>query len=73
MVMEMTKKPIDRRVARTRAMLEQALVSLVPKKGYEAITIEDICDAANIGRSTFYGHYTGKDDLMRRIVSRGEV
>jgi AcrR family transcriptional regulator len=50
---------------RTRATLQHALNSLILKKGYEAITIKDICDAANIGRSTFYAHYTSKDDLKR--------
>jgi AcrR family transcriptional regulator len=61
----MTKRPIDRRVARTRAMLQQAHLSLILEKGYEAITVDDICDAANVGRSTFYAHYTSKDDLRR--------
>lgn len=63
--MEMAKKTTDRRVARTRAMLQQAHLSLILKKGYEAVTVEDICDAANVGRSTFYAHFTGKDDLRR--------
>jgi AcrR family transcriptional regulator len=61
----MTKRPIDRRVARTRAMLRQAHISLILQKGYEAITVDNICDAANVGRSTFYAHYTSKDDLRR--------
>src|SRR3954470_8311501 len=61
----MANKPIDRRVARTRAMLQQAHISLILKKGYEAITVDEICDAANVGRSTFYAHYTSKDDLRR--------
>lgn len=56
---------IDRRVARTREMLEHALISLILSKGYDAITVEDICEAANVGRSTFYAHYTSKDDLKR--------
>ena len=47
-------------------MLQHALNSLILKKDYEAITIQDICDAANVGRSTFYAHYTSKDDLRRR-------
>lgn len=63
--MEMAKSSIDRRVARTRATLQHALNSLILKKGYEVITIKDICDAANVGRSTFYAHYTSKDDLKR--------
>ena len=63
--MKMAKGTIDRRIARTRGMLQHALISLILKKDYEAITIEDICDAANVGRSTFYAHYTNKDDLKR--------
>src|SRR5580692_1044589 len=63
--MEMAKRPIDRRVARTRAMLQQAHISLILEKGYEAITVDDICNEANVGRSTFYAHYTSKDDLRR--------
>lgn len=59
------KRPIDRRVARTRGMLHQALLSLILEKGYEAISVEDICERANIGRSTFYAHFTSKDDLKR--------
>ena len=61
----MAQKPMDRRVARTRSMLQRAHISLILEKGYEAITVEDICEAANVGRSTFYAHYTSKDDLRR--------
>lgn len=56
---------IDRRAARTRKALHGALMSLILRKGYEAITIQDIIDAADVGRSTFYGHYTSKEDLLR--------
>jgi AcrR family transcriptional regulator len=62
----MAKNAIDGRSLRTRAMLQDALNCLIQKKGYEAITIKDICDAANVGRSTLYAHYTSKDDLKRR-------
>jgi AcrR family transcriptional regulator len=64
--MKRAKAVIDRRIPRTRAMLQHALTSLILKKGYEAITIQDICDEANVSRSTFYAHYTSKDDLKRR-------
>jgi AcrR family transcriptional regulator len=63
--MKPAKHVMDRRIPRTRAMLQHALTSLILKKGYEAITIQDICDAANVGRSTFYAHYTSKDNLKR--------
>ncbi|RUW85592.1 TetR/AcrR family transcriptional regulator [Mesorhizobium sp. M1E.F.Ca.ET.063.01.1.1] len=54
---------IDRRVARTRAALQDALIALIPAHGYAAITVEDICEKANVGRSTFYTHYADKDEL----------
>lgn len=63
--MQIAKTSIDRGSMRTRAALQHALMSLILKKRYEAITITDICGAANVGRSTFYAHYTSKDDLKR--------
>jgi AcrR family transcriptional regulator len=59
---------IDRRVRRTRAALQQALIELLPCKPYEQITVEDICAAGDIGRSTFYAHYRGKEDLQRAAI-----
>src|SRR3989337_392751 len=57
---------IDRRAARTRKALHGALMSLILRQGYEATTIQDIIDEADVGRSTFYDHYTGKEDLLRK-------
>lgn len=58
-------KVTDRRAARTQKALHGALMSLIVRKGYEAITVQDIIDEADVGRSTFYSHYTGKEDLLR--------
>ena len=58
-------KAADRRTTRTKALLQKAHVDVMLKKGYEAMTIQDICDAANVGRSTFYAHYKSKGDLRR--------
>ena len=66
---QMAKTPIDRRVARSREMLHQALLSLIIEKDYEAITVEDICERANVGRSTFYAHFTSKDDLKPEALN----
>lgn len=55
----------DRRIPRTRQMLQHALISLALEKRYEAISIKDICEVANVGRSTFYAHFKDKDDLKR--------
>jgi AcrR family transcriptional regulator len=56
---------IDRRVARTRRALHEALIRLIKRKGYDALTVQEIIDEADIGRATFYAHYRGKDDLLR--------
>ena len=69
-VMLMTKGSIDRRVARTRATLHEALLCLMTKQSYEVITVGDICQRASVARSTFYAHYAGKDDLMRGAIER---
>ena len=55
----------DRRVRRTRDLLRSALVSLIEEKGYDSITVQDILDRADVGRSTFYAHYRDKEDLLR--------
>src|SRR5512145_3337249 len=54
----------DRRTQRTRQALSHALIALIQEKRYEAITVQDICDRANVGRSTFYAHFRDKDDLL---------
>ena len=54
----------DRRVQRTRERLQQALIELIDERGYDAITVQEIVDRANVGRTTFYEHYSSKDDLF---------
>lgn len=54
----------DRRVQRTRELLQKALIELMSEGRYEVITIQDIVDRANIGRTTFYLHYNSKDELF---------
>jgi AcrR family transcriptional regulator len=54
----------DRRVRRTRELLRGALLALIQEKGYDRITVQDILDRADVGRSTFYAHFRDKDDLL---------
>ncbi len=54
----------DRRAQRTQARLQRALIELLRERGYDAITVQDIVDRADVGRTTFYQHYRGKDDLF---------
>jgi len=57
-------KPMDRRVRRTRRRLRDALIQLIMEKGYDNVTIQNITDAADLSRATFYLHYTDKDELL---------
>ena len=58
------ERPPDRRVRRTKQRLNDALESLIIEKGYDKITVQDLIDRADVGRSTFYAHYETKDDLL---------
>ncbi|HEX5942604.1 MAG TPA: TetR/AcrR family transcriptional regulator, partial [Anaerolineales bacterium] len=60
----------DRRSQRTRHLLSEAFVQLMREKGYSAITVHDLIERANIGRSTFYSHYRDKDDLFVHELDR---
>jgi AcrR family transcriptional regulator len=74
---------VQRRVARTKAAIEDAFVQLVLEQGYERVSVEDISDRADLARATFYAHYPNKEavlfsvsnrlteDLMQRIAYRG--
>jgi AcrR family transcriptional regulator len=60
---EPTRK-LDSRVKHTRDALGDALLALMQEKSFESITVQEILDRAGIGRSTFYSHYSDKDDLF---------
>lgn len=55
---------IDRRIQKTKKALTEALIHLILEKGYEKVTIQNIIDKANVGRSTFYIHYESKEQLL---------
>lgn len=54
----------DRRVERTQQLLEAALLALIKEKEFDAISVQEIIDRANVGRATFYSHYDNKEDLL---------
>jgi len=58
------QKTVDRRVQRTRRLLQDAFVATVIEKGYEAATVQDIIDRADVGRATFYAHFADKQTLL---------
>ena len=65
------KQQPDRRIRRTRALLHEALTSLIREKPYEGISVKDVLKRADVGRSTFYAHFHNKDELL--VSGIGEV
>ena len=61
----------DRRVERTRRLLTEALHELIRERDYDTITVQDILDRADVGRSTFYAHFRNKDHLLLGNFSQG--
>lgn len=57
-------RKLDRRAIRTRRALRDALIALILENGYEAITVQDITDRADLNRGTLYLHYRDKQDLL---------
>lgn len=64
MVKPTKHQKLDRRIQRTRQALQTALLELTKEKEYDDISVEEITERANVGRATFYLHYTDKEDLL---------
>ena len=54
----------DRRVRRTRGALRDALVALIIERGWDGFSVQDLCERADVGRSTFYMHFADKEEVL---------
>lgn len=59
----------DARVLRTRRHLRDAFIALVIAQGYEAVTVLDIVERAQVGHKTFYRHYADKEALLNELLN----
>ena len=65
------EEKLDPRIKRTRSLLEQAFMEVVAKKGFQAVTVQDITERAGVNRATFYAHFPDKFELLDYTVRQG--
>ncbi len=63
------KEHIDKRVRRTKRLLKNGLIELMKTKNYYEITVTDIITLSDYNRTTFYRHYTNKDELVKEVIN----
>ncbi len=59
----------DRRIERTRGSILSAFRALLLERGFENVTVRDVIERANVGRSTFYEHFQSKDDVLYDLLA----
>jgi AcrR family transcriptional regulator len=61
---------VDKRVQKSQSALVESLMALMTSHGYRGISVDALLQRARVARSTFYAHFRGKDDLLRKNVGR---
>src|SRR4026208_2119476 len=65
------EEKLDPRVKRTRSLILQSFMELLPEKGFQAVSVQDITEKAGINRATFYAHFPDKYALLDHSIQQG--
>ncbi len=57
----------DRRSRRTKALLTDALLTLLETRDLKDISVKELCEKADINRGTFYLHYHDIYEMMEQV------
>lgn len=60
----------QRRVLRTRIGIEDAFIAAVSQRGYQNVSVEDVAEAADVAKATFYAHFANKEALLEAVFAR---
>ena len=60
----------DPRVKRTRSLILNAFMEILPEKGFQSVSVQDITEKAGINRATFYAHFPDKYALLDHSISQ---
>ena len=63
----MPTQQLDRRQRKTRKAIYDAFEALMRDAHYGTVTVAQIIERADVGRSTFYAHFETKDDLLDQM------
>ena len=69
----MAAEKVDRRVRYTKRALTQALVQLVQERPVSKISVKELCERADVNRSTFYAHFRNPHDLLQSIENDARI
>lgn len=58
----------QKRVAKTRRKLKEAALDIFSEKGFDAATVEDITEKADLGKGTLYRHFSDKDEVVLALI-----
>ena len=66
----MTESATDRRAHKSRNLILDAFARWLTERAYDELTVQDVLDRAHVGRTTFYGHFRSKEELLRCSLDR---